>query len=81
MGLEECNSQIRKSQGFAELLDEYTLVTKLGEGGFGSVMLAEHKNSKAKVAIKLIKKAPLAKMYAKCGETFQEVSVLREVTA
>ncbi len=43
-------------------------------------MLAEHKNSKAKVAIKLIKKTPLAKMYAKCGENFQEVSVLREVT-
>ncbi len=44
-------------------------------------MLAKHKNSKAKVAIKLMKKASIAKMHSKCGEAFQEVSVLQEVTA
>ena len=44
-------------------------------------MLAEHRNVRGKVAIKIIKKAPIAKMVAKSGEPYQEIQILKEATA
>ena len=44
-------------------------------------MLAEHKNTLHKVAIKMIKKAPIIKMHKRCGEPYQEIQVLKEVTS
>lgn len=33
---------------------EYNIIKKIGEGGFGRVMLAEHKETNEKVAIKIV---------------------------
>jgi serine/threonine protein kinase len=35
-------------------MDDYDIVSKLGEGGFGEVMLGKHKESKNEVAIKFM---------------------------
>jgi eukaryotic-like serine/threonine-protein kinase len=40
-------------------LSEYDVVTKLGEGGFGNVSLAQHKLTKEKFAIKFLKGSAL----------------------
>ena len=52
----------------------------LGEGGFGKVILAQHKATQLKVAIKLIDKQQLEKTYRSCHETPQEFQLLKEVT-
>jgi len=44
------------------------------------VILAQHETTRVKVAIKLIEKQHLAKVYSKCGETPQEIKILQEVT-
>ena len=64
-----------------DLLSEYIQLSLLGEGGFGKVILAQHKATQLKVAIKLIDKQHLEKTFATCGETPQEVKLLKEVTA
>lgn len=40
-------------------LSEYEVITKLGEGGFGNVSLAQHKLTKEKCAIKFLKGSAL----------------------
>ena len=66
-----CLMQVRKYQACRgnDLLTEYTQLSVLGEGGFGKVYLAQHKTTHLKVAIKLIDKQHLTKMYRACGET------------
>lgn len=65
-----CVTQVRLSQNFDDLLSEYNELSFLGKGGFGKVVLAQHKNNFSKVAIKLIDKNRLTKVYSKCDEVF-----------
>ena len=44
------------------------------------MILAQHETTRVKVAIKLIDKQHLAKVYSNCGETPQEIKLLQEVT-
>ena len=76
----ECLKRIRDWQGVQDLRAEYHQLCLLGKGGFGKVILAQHKHSRVKVAIKLIDKKHLNAAYSNCGETFQEVKILQEVT-
>lgn len=39
---------------FAAILDDYTIVRELGQGGFGKVVLGRHKEDKKEVAIKFM---------------------------
>ena len=47
-----------RSQGedfnFSAILDDYTIVKELGQGGFGKVLLGKHKEEKKEVAIKFM---------------------------
>lgn len=70
----------RYSASKCDLLDEYTQLSLLGEGGFGKVILAQHKATHNRVAIKLVDKQHLEKSYGKCQETPQEVQLLQEIT-
>lgn len=65
-----CVTQVRLSQNYDDLLSEYNELSFLGEGGFGKVVLAQHKNSLSKVAIKLIDKSRLTAVYTNCDEVF-----------
>ena len=38
------------------LLNDYTILEQIGEGGFAEVYLAQHNQSKLEVAIKVIEK-------------------------
>ena len=59
-------------------MDQYEPLGKLGEGSFGQVVLAKHKFSGAKVAIKVINKENTAKMFSgQMGQT-GEVSIMEE---
>jgi hypothetical protein len=47
--------EILKRQGFSENpIEQYELIGLLGQGSFGTVLLAKHKLSSVKVAIKRI---------------------------
>ena len=48
-------------------MNAYKLLGKLGEGSFGMVALAQHKNSGVKVAIKTIAKARIASSFTENG--------------
>ena len=51
------HEKILKQQGyFSKRILQYLPIKKLGEGSFGRVILAEHQNSGAHVAIKIINK-------------------------
>ena len=76
----KCLKKIRDCQGVGDFRAEYHQLSLLGEGGFGKVILAQHKRSLVKVAIKLINKNHLNAAYSKCGETFQEIQILQEIT-
>ena len=65
-----CVTQVRLSQNYDDLLSEYNELSFLGKGGFGKVVLAQHKNSLSKVAIKLIDKSRLTAVYTNCDEVF-----------
>jgi len=59
-------------------MDQYEPLAKLGEGSFGQVILAKHKFSGAKVAIKVINKENTAKMFSgQMGQT-GEVQIMQE---
>ena len=67
---------ILTTQGFyEERINSYRVVKKLGEGAFGTVMLAEHKISSMKVAVKYIRKAHIKKTYADCSQHFAEIEL------
>jgi hypothetical protein len=50
---------LKKSIGYQNLFDFYTLAEDIGEGKFGVVKLGIHKKTGEKVAIKIIKKASM----------------------
>jgi len=39
---------------WSAILDDYTIVKELGQGGFGKVVLGKHKEEKKEVAIKFM---------------------------
>lgn len=39
---------------YSAILDDYTIVRELGQGGFGKVMLGRHKEDRKEVAIKFM---------------------------
>lgn len=51
----------------------------LGSGGYGTVILCEHKNSKLRVAVKHIKKAKLRRSFGQTYENFHELEVMERV--
>ena len=60
------HEEILTAQGFWEQrINQYEPVAKLGEGSFGVVILSQHKNTGAKVAVKVIQKGTIDKVYKK----------------
>ena len=60
------HEEILTAQGFFnKRIDQYEPLGKLGEGSFGVVILSQHKNSQVKVAVKVIQKTKIDKVYKK----------------
>ena len=60
------HEEILTAQGFFnKRIDQYEPLGKLGEGSFGVVILSQHKNSQVKVAVKVIQKTKIDKVYMK----------------
>ena len=56
--------EILALQGFKDRpINQYQALGQLGDGTFGTVMLAQHLHSKAKVAIKFMSKEKIAKFF------------------
>jgi len=47
---------LHKAMGYSDMTKYYSLQQKLGEGQFGVVKLATHKQKKTKAAVKQVKK-------------------------
>ena len=74
--LQDCYIQIRRHQGFSDLLSEYLFRSRLGQGGYADVFLAQHKNSKSNLAIKIMNKKRIESEYYNPTEPFQEITLL-----
>jgi serine/threonine protein kinase len=48
------NSFVGEDFNYSAILDDYTIVRELGQGGFGKVMLGRHKEDRKEVAIKFM---------------------------
>ena len=60
------HEEILTAQGYwKQRINQYEPIAKLGEGSFGVVILSQHKNSGAKVAVKVIKKGTIDNIYKK----------------
>ena len=77
--LQDCYIQIRRRQGFGDLLSEYKKLSKLGKGAYGYVVLAQHKNSKSRVAINIMSKKRIEFEYDNLTEPFQEITLLQAI--
>ena len=60
-----------------EVLHEYSIIDKIGEGSFGTVFMAECKSSKQYVAIKHIK--DFAKNEHDCMMVLREIQIMRQI--
>lgn len=49
-----CYIIIGEDFNFSAILDDYHIIRELGQGGFGKVVLAKHKEDKKEVAIKFM---------------------------
>lgn len=49
------NSHLGENFDRSSTLSEYEIIKQLGEGGFGEVVMAIHKRTREKVAIKFLK--------------------------
>ena len=58
---------------------EYKLKSELGAGSYGQVMLAKHRHTKQKVAIKLIRDC--FKDACMARKTYREVKILRKLSS
>ena len=74
------HKQILTAQDFWEQrIDQYEPLAKLGEGSFGVVILAKHRNSGARVAVKVIQKRVIDKVYKRNKQNFEELAVSKEM--
>ena len=72
--------EILSAQGyFEQRINQYEPLSKLGEGTFGVVILSQHKNSGVKVAVKVIQKGTIDKVYKKNKQHFEELEICQEV--
>lgn len=53
-GKSSVNLCLGEDFNFSAILDDYTIVKELGQGGFGKVVLGRHKEEKKEVAIKFM---------------------------
>ena len=71
---------ILSAQGyFEQRINQYEPMSKLGEGTFGVVILAQHKNSGVQVAVKVIQKQTIDKVYKKNKQHFEELEISEEI--
>ena len=78
--LNHWHEEILKAQGYYEdRIDSYQPIGRLGQGSFGLVILAQHKNSKVKVAVKIINKAKIQRAFGDNGQEFKELDIMHEV--
>ena len=78
--LQEWYVQILQLQGFDNFTDQYEWRSKLGEGAFGDVLLARHKLTRIRCAMKLLDKRIINEAFSVTSESYQEISLLDEVT-
>ena len=52
--VESLHAYLGEDFNFSAILDDYTIVKELGQGGFGKVVLGKHKEEKKEVAIKFM---------------------------
>ena len=64
----------------ANMKERYKIGKVLGEGSFGQVRIAEHRQAKVKCAIKIIKKNRITTSQTLVGLMQDELSVLEDVT-
>ena len=70
-----------KAQGFYEKrIEQYMFMSCLGNGSFGTVMLAKHKHTKIKVAVKIIDKKNIKKTFDANNQMYAELEVMKEVS-
>ena len=73
-------TMILEAQGFNEnRLSAYKIVQSLGEGAFGKVLLAKHRHSGLKVAVKMIDKTRIEKTFANLSQSYEELEVLEKL--
>ena len=74
------HEEILTAQGYwNQRINQYEPVSKLGEGSFGVVILSQHKNSGAKVAVKVIQKGTIDKVYKRNKQQFEELEISKEM--
>ena len=74
------HEEILTAQGYwQQRINQYEPISKLGEGSFGVVILSQHKNSGAKVAVKVIQKGTIDKVYKRNKQQFEELEISKEM--
>ena len=76
------HEEILHRQGFGghDRIKQYEFLGKLGQGTFGIVLLAKHKLSGIRVAVKMINKRPIEKAFSKVeNHVYQEIQVVNEI--
>lgn len=58
-------------------IDQYSQISIIGRGGFGTVYMSEHKNSKVRVAVKRIDKVQIKRMFGRKGQDFSELVAMQ----
>jgi serine/threonine protein kinase len=65
---------------YTALLDDYNIVSELGQGGFGKVMLGKHKEEKKEVAIKFMDISDNFNSATMIQEVYKEAESLKKLT-
>ena len=75
-------NEILANQGFSERpIDQYEAQGNLGDGTFGTVILAQHVFSKLKVAIKFMSKEKIENFFTTRNQAFSELELLKETSS
>ena len=80
--LDKRHEQILSAQGYLQKrIEQYTPVKNLGEGSFGSVVMAKHNLVDLKVAVKFISKARIQQTFCANGLAFQEMEIINKLSS